>query len=382
MRFFHATCLIALLSASLYAQQKNAAPRESKSVTVPATIDHNRVVIEVGVPTPNGTPERVRAWIDTGTPELVESPHVGALNGKGFTCIGPCSTEAPTGVVVAEMNLPSSILRHYDVLIDFPGRKVTIGTPGSIHFNGVPAKVKTNPANGLISVPSKIENKKYDLELDLGSPMSLLPAALFEALAAAHPDWPHMIGAVGSANECCGDQLKRKVVRLDRLQFGPLFLADVAVGDWATEKLNLPANVEYAGLLGAEALQNYRIGLDYAHSTVYFDLGRTFNFPDFDVIGLILRPEDDGGFTILGVADFDGKPSVVFGPDGVQAGDQLLAVDGIPVRGSTMGQVWSMLGGTPGQERVLTIQRAGRGIRLVATVQHFLPEAPDEKESK
>ena len=35
-----------------------------------------------------------------------------------------------------------------------------------------------------------------------------------------------------------------------------------------------------------------------------------FNFPDFDVVGLILRPEDDGRFTILGVADLEGKPSV------------------------------------------------------------------------
>jgi hypothetical protein len=90
---------------------------------------------------------------------------------------------------------------------------------------------------------------------------------------------------------------------------------------------------------------NYRIGLDYAHSTVYFDIGRTFNFPDFDVIGLILRSEHDGSFAVAGVADFDGKSSL----PGVQAGDQLVAVDGIPVAGSTLGQVWSMLEGLPGQ---------------------------------
>jgi len=67
---------------------------------------------------------------------------------------------------------------------------------------------------------------------------------------------------------------------------------------------------------------------------VYFEIGSTFKFPDFDVIGLVLRPEDDGRFTILGVADFEGKPSV---PE-VQAGDRLVAVDSIPVAGNTMGQ--------------------------------------------
>jgi C-terminal processing protease CtpA/Prc len=140
--------------------------------------------------------------------------------------------------------------------------------------------------------------------------------------------------------------------------------------------------VPTAGLLGADALLNYRVGLDYAHSTVYFEFGRMFNFPDFDVIGLILRPEDDGRFTILGVANFEGRPSVAPGPASVQPGDHLVAIDGIPVQGSTMGQVWNMLGGSPGQDRRLTIEREGKQFTIAATVQHFLGELPDEKEKK
>lgn len=99
-----------------------------------------------------------------------------------------------------------------------------------------------------------------------------------------------------------------------------------------------------------------------------------FNVPDFDVIGLILRSEIGGRLTILGVADFDGKPSV----DGVQAGDHLIAVDGIPVAGSTMGQVWSMLGGEPGKERKLSIERSGKQFTVVAKVQHFLGKIEED----
>jgi hypothetical protein len=80
---------------------------------------------------------------------------------------------------------------------------------------------------------------------------------------------------------------------------------------------------------------NYRVGLDYAHSTAYFDLGSTFKFPEFDVVGLVLRPAPDARFTIVGVADFEGKPSV---PEVVPE-ELLIAVDGIPVPDSTMGQV-------------------------------------------
>jgi C-terminal processing protease CtpA/Prc len=138
------------------------------------------------------------------------------------------------------------------------------------------------------------------------------------------------------------------------------------------------AGVPTLGLLGSEALLNYRIGLDYARSTVYFDIGSTFKFPDFNVIGLVLRPEDDTRFTVLGVAEFEGKPSV---PE-VQPGDQLLAVDSTPVPDSTMGQVWSMLEGQSGQERKLTLERAGKQFIVVAKVQQFLAEAPDKEESK
>jgi hypothetical protein len=253
---------------------------------------------------------------------------------------------------------------------------------GSIHFQGSSAKVSINPQNGLIAIPSTIENKKYTLGLDLGSCISFLSEDLFDKLAAAHPEWPRMHGAVGSANMWgAEEETKWKVMRIDRVQSGPLFLTDaamVALPLPMVELLEKRAGTPTLGLIGSNLLVNYRVGLDYARSTVYFDIGRLFNFPDFDVIGLVLRPEDDGRYTILGVPEFEGKPAV----EGVQVGDSLIAVDGIPVHGSTMGQVWSMLGGTPGQERDLTIGRGGKEFPVVAHVRHFLGALPEAEGKK
>jgi hypothetical protein len=285
----------------------------------------------------------------------------------------------------AEISLPSTVLRNYDVLINYPGREFTIAQPGTLKFRGVPAKVILNSENGLIQVPSQVENKKYNLALDLGSSISFLAEELFDKLSAAHPDWPHMTGAIGPANLWgLDDEPKWQLMRVDRLQFGPLFFTNVAMVEFPRDRqpfFEKRAGIPTAGLLGANALQNYRVGLDYAHSIVYFDVGRLFNFPDFDVIGLILRPEDDGRFTILGIADFDGKPSVAEGPDGVQPGDHLAAVDGIPVSGSTMGQVWSMLASELGKERTLTVERNGKQFTVVAKVQHFLGEIDEKNKS-
>jgi hypothetical protein len=286
----------------------------------------------------------------------------------------------------AEINLPSTILRNYDVLLNFPDRQFTIAPSGTLKFNGVKAKAIVNSENGLIQIPSQIEKKKCNLALDIGASISLLAPELFDSLAAAHPDGPHMTGAVGPANIWGLDSEPTwKLMRVDRIQYGPLFLAEVPVVEFPKDRMayfEKRSGIPTAGLLGANALMNYRIGLDYAHATVYFDIGRLFNFPEFDVIGLILRPEDDGRFTILGIADFDGKPSVAGGPDGVQAGDHLVDVDGIPVSGSTMGQVWSMLGGEPGKERKLTIERSGKQFNVSATMRRFLDEAKEDKESK
>ncbi|HET7891388.1 MAG TPA: hypothetical protein VFL34_07680, partial [Candidatus Sulfotelmatobacter sp.] len=229
MKFFLATCVLLSVCS---AQDKAATQSAPTSVTVPAAIDHNRVVINAEVPLLNGASERVRAWVDNGNPDLYLSRRLATLLGLAVTCGDKeCSAPPPpelrvggmtiplSGVKQAkiplkpvnaasvlapgmnvEITLPSSILRHYDVLIDFPGRKFSIGRPGTIVFRGPSGKVLVNAENGLIQVPSQTENKKYNLALDIGASISFLSEELFDKLASAHADWPHMTGAVGPAN--------------------------------------------------------------------------------------------------------------------------------------------------------------------------------------
>jgi hypothetical protein len=417
MRFLSVLFELALIASSAFAQINPAANSQSKFVTVPVTLDHDRVVIDVYLPLPDGSTKRVRGWVDNGDVDLWMSRRAATLMGLSITCTDKeCLAAPPAAIKIGEMNvpladisrvriplkppsadsvmapgmsagikIPASVLRKYDVLINYPDREFSIGVPGSLKFNGVKDKMMVG-TDGLIQIPSRIENKNCRLGLDNGSSISFLSEELFDKLDAAHLDWPHMTGVVGPANLWGGsDEAKWKLTRLDRVQFGPLYLTNVAVvaspkyAAGSPDKHAMPAEV---GIIGAEALLNYRIGFDYAHSAVYFDLGTTFKFPDFDVVGVTLRPEDDTRFTILGVADFDGKPSVPTGEDGVQPGDHLVAVDGIPVPDSTMGQVWSLLEGTPGQERELTVERGGKQVLVTAKVQHFLGEAEEDQKKE
>jgi hypothetical protein len=374
-------------------------------------LDQGRVVVDVDLPLPDGSTERVRGWVDNGNPDLTMNRRVASLLGLNVVCNGQICSGTPKSPDVAleiaiggmkivlsqvgektkeiriaatpalapgmsaEMNIPSTVLRNYDVLFNFPDREFTIGLPGLLKFNGVKDKMLLN-ADGLIRIPSKMENKNHDLGLDLGSSINFLSTELFDKLSSAHPDWPHMTGAVGPFNTGeSSSESNWRLMRVDRVQYGPLFLTDVAVTDFPSDR---SIGFATAAVLGYEALMNYRVGLDYAHSTVYFDIGRTVRFPDFDVAGLILRPEGDNAFTIAGLADFDGKPSVA----GVQTGDHLVAVGDTPVADLTLGEVWALLEGSPGQERKLTVERAGKQFTVIAKVQHFLGELPGNDDAK
>jgi hypothetical protein len=391
----------------------------SGPANVPITLDHNRIVIDVHLPLPGGGDKRVRGWVDSGNPELWVSERVAKLMGLQMAGEAKESmgakvqkAQAPAAIIVggmtvslagvkeasveigregigpglsAEINLPSSVLRHYDVLIDYPNREFTIGPRGSVHFQGKPEKLLLNFENGLIHVTSKIDGRDYTFGLDVGAPIGFVSTELLTQLRQVHPQWPHMTGAVGIANLWgLEDEPKWELMRLPSLQFGSIELTQIVVAafpDAAIEWLQQRAGIPIAGLMGANSFLHYQVGLDYAHSMVYFNRTSTFVAPDMDVIGLVLRPENDGRYSILGVADYEGKASV---PE-VRSGDLLISVDGIRATGGTMGQVWSSLEGSPGQSRTLTIEREGKQLTVTATVQRFLAaemEKPSPAKSK
>jgi hypothetical protein len=272
----------------------------------------------------------------------------------------------------AEISVPSTVLRQYDVVIDYPNRELTVGAPGKVHFQGASTKVNVNAPNALIEIPSRIDGEEQNLGLDIGASFSFIAGDLFSKLRQSHPQWPHITGGVGPANLWgFPDEPAWQLMRVVSLQFGPVTLSDIGVASFRQEYMDWfekRAGVKSAGLIGANALLNYRVGLDYAHSMVYLDQTAKNRPPDMDVVGLTLRPQPDGNYTVIGIANYDGKPSV---PE-VMPNDVLVAIDKTLAKGGTMGQVWSLLSGDPGEERELELTRDGKKLTVKATVRRFL----------
>ena len=403
MKFAPGVLATVVFVSSALAQEK------PKSVTVPITLDHNRTIIDVYLPLPDGTTKRVRGWVDNGNPELaitkgladtlglllsgdqgpndnpnqqsVQVPASVQIGGITISLGGVKSAKAVLkGDIIAPgssaaINIPSTVLRNYDVVFDYPNRQLTIGPPGSISFQGTAIKAQINPQNGLIQIASKIDGADYTISFDAGSSTSLLSGELLEKWRKAHPTWPHLTGAIGSANMWgAEDETKWQLLRIPSLNFGGTILQNVVAASFPEKNMKWyedRAGVPTIGLIGAAAFSDSRVGIDYAHNTLYIQRTQTKAAPDMDVVGLTLRPAADEKYTVIGVVNYKGKAAV---PD-VQAGDTLIGVDGAPATGATMGQVWSLLGGTPGQTRTLTLERDGKRFSVDATVRRFL--APD-----
>jgi hypothetical protein len=378
-------------------------PDAQRSVSLPMSLDHNRIIVDAEFLRSDGSVRKARAWVDTGSQhlllgealardlglEVARSGEAGTqyaqawasrtprlrLGGLELDLTGIATRVLPgTGVlpgVPAEAGLPAAALRHSQVTFDYPARRLTVARSGVIPPRGLAVPCKVNGETGLFQVTVKIDGESVQLGVDTGSAGTWVSTALTSAWKKWHPDWPSSTGAVGSANffgfpfEPGGVLMRLPEVRISALPARGVGLLglDPSLFEWYSRKSAGPV----AGFLGGNVLKDFRIEVDFPKRMTYWQAGRPSGANDFDIVGLTLRPETDGTFTVAGVAAQGGKAAVAE----VQAGDRLLRVDGLPLANRTMGAAVNALRGKPGEMRTLGLERAGRRFAVRTVVARF-----------
>jgi hypothetical protein len=376
------------------------APAEPQSVTLPFTMDHNRMTVDVEFVRTDGTVRTARAWVDIGNQFVIVSQTLardlgldlsGLKEGETQHSVESASPAPPMRLggmpldvggikvlvhpgaqvrpgVSAEANLPASALRHDHVVFDYPARRLTVARPGVLKPRGVAIPCRVNAETGLFQVEAKLDGDSVQLGVDNGSAGTWVSDTLTGAWQTRHPDWPRATGAVGSANFFgFGFEAKGVLMRLPELGLGPLRVRDVGLlglnqelFDWYSKKTAGPV----VGFIGANVLKAFRVEIDYPNQMTYWEAGQAADAGDFDIVGLTLRPEGDGSFTVAGVATKEGKPTV----DVVQPGDTLIRVETLEAAGAKMGAVVHTLRGKPGATRTLVIEREGKRLTVEAKV--------------
>jgi len=322
-----------------------AAAQTLRSVTVPFVLDHNRMTVEIEFVRPDGTLRKAQAWVDLGSEfvvvgeplardlgldlaalqkapkEAVESAppspplRVGglALDVSGIkVLIRPGARWRPG--VVADAMLPASALRHDHVVFDYPARRMTIARPGALEPRGVAVPCRFNAETGLLQVDATVDGRTLALGVDNGSTGTWVSSTLTSDWQKRHPDWPHAVGAVGSANFWgISIETTGTLMRLPGLGLASMTVRDVAllgigqeIFDWYSTKSAGPV----VGFIGANVLRRFRFEIDYPGRMTYWEAGAEIEPRDLDIVGLTIRAERDGSYTIAGVTTKDGTPTV------------------------------------------------------------------------
>ena len=104
-------------------------------------------------------------------------------------------------------------------------------------------------------------------------------------------------------------------------------VCDQVVGDLFWDRWQRDAPRPVAGWLGADVLAGVRLTVDYANRTLYWS--KPHQAKPLHIAQVSVPLERHGGaYAIGGIVTRHGEPTV----DGVEAGDQLLAVDEQPVQ--------------------------------------------------
>jgi hypothetical protein len=283
------------------------------------------------------------------------------------------------GTMHNDANLPSTVLRHYQVVFDYPTMELTIAEPGILRHRGQRTDAPVHPENGIVQVDAMVDGETLSFALDNGASYSFASGNVLERISERNPDWPRTTGAVGCANIWGWWPMEESwpVVRLQGLQWGPVDLAGVGMvglpdmfpgetdlGTWYSQKAARPV----VGFLGPNAFKSLRIEIDYPNEEIWFELVGEVDTHDMDIIGLTLRPQPDGSYLVLGVSSRDESSAVTE----VKPGDLLRKVDGLEVTCATMGTVFDALRGAPGDVRTLVLEREGEPLTVDAVVERHL----------
>ncbi|MFC1724399.1 hypothetical protein ACFL4T_02140 [candidate division KSB1 bacterium] len=400
-----AGCLLALLFI-FNNKTKNA-------VTVPVVIDHNRMLVDAEMQRKNGSWRKVRLWIDTGNPEFFISKTLAEDLGIDLTAAEKTSGETaqsldvppPAGVRLGGMplnfkgvrskvmyqpkwlfstmhndaNLPSTVLKQYQVIFDYPESKLTLAKPGSLKPRGTRIPAGINPETGIVQIDTKIDAGSFSFAIDNGASYSFVSKDILTELSKRHAVWNKHTGALACANiwGWWPEEPEWPLIRIPEIELGTLKIKDAGIagipgffpngmdlGEWYSLKTLRPVD----GFLGPNALKAFRVEIDYINNEVYLEKGAEFDSHDMDIAGLTLRPLEDGRYQVIGIAKLEGKPAV----KGVEPGDILLQIDDLKTTGATMGTVIDALRGKPGDSHILILERDGKQFRVEAKVERFL----------
>jgi hypothetical protein len=386
---------------------------DKRSVTVPFVLDHNRMIITGEIQKKDGSWRKVRLWVDSGNPDFFMSGALAAdigtdLSGKVITGNGEARplilSELPAiriGDIPLDLNgirsrvlfdpkwifasihidatVPSTILKQFHVIIDYPAKTLTLAYPGSIKPKGRKVQSAISSKTGIVQIDALAGGDSLSFAFDIGASYSYISDSAIRHYMVNNPKWHHCKGAVGYANiwGWWPEESSWEVVKIPEVRLGTITLENVGIAgmpdffdrgislpQWYSRKTARPV----AGFLGPNAFRNFRIELDYSGNGFYLEKTGNDKERDMDIAGITFRMNSDSSCQVVGIPVINGKAAA----EGIEPGDILLKIDSMNTSGRTMGCIADALRGKPGQEHLLVLERNKTQFKVPVKVERFL----------
>jgi len=260
-----------------------------------------------------------------------------------------------------------SIFENFIVEIDQESEVLTLTEPDAFTYAGsgqaIPIRLGPTP---MPEVTLEIETEDGErvpvsLVVDTGAmyPMSITLGSHEEI--SLPPGAREMVMGYSAWGEVSG-----KLGRIDALHLGGYVLDDVLVTFFEKGAPGVPPCGEH-GILGNEALGRFNVTFDYAHKTMYLEPNGRFGEPfDFGMAGFASETADDGTRSIVRVF-----PDTPASEGGLQEGDRILSVDGVPVTNLEEKTFREALK-REGEEITLGVSRNGREMEITLRLRRLI----------
>jgi len=378
------------------AEKRASSPDKTPPRSLRFELDAGRILVAASFRTPDGGTRRALAWFNMGmqAPILTKGLYAELGIGAGQPLrlmMGATEIQSDAksvrddgdstdffafpqyfGPHKVEAMLPASLFLGYRLTVDYQTRTLSIEFEDASPPEGVEVPFALNPETGVAAVSVTVDGRSYPFVIDAGSGFSWMRGSVLTPWLAAHPEWRRADGAMGAANYNMLDfnfEKRGTVARIPSIRLGELeiknvgvlgsapYLAgwvDVLTGDLFWDKWQKSAPGPVVGWLGANVLERYALTLDYPNRVSYWRLVTGPNSRDLDSVPLTLVRKD-ARYLVGGLPKVGDQPLA----EGVEVGDELVAIGQLATTGAPRGAVLAALHGKPGDKRRLTLLRGG-----------------------
>lgn len=245
----------------------------------------------------------------------------------------------------------------YSVQIDYAGRRLRLYRPGrhprSSTAETMPIRIVDRKPYTTAILLAGGRTLPANLHLDIGFGAALgLNSAIVSREGLIERAAPTVASSMGGVGGVTGSRTGRlEAVMLGRLRVRrPVAILALVQGAGVRSDSD--------GWIGGELLRRFTVTIDYRTRTMMLDPNAALHEPfDTDMSGLGLLLEGQGSILVSAVGE--GTPAA---EAGVQRGDRLLALDGVPAATRTLEEIRKLLR-QDGEERELLLQRGSQQIR-------------------